>query len=330
VQILITGCAGYIGSVISKHLIDDGFSVIGLDNLSTGFKSNLDPRIDFYLADISNENTLREIKFKYPSLETVIHLAAFIEVSESVKNPEKYLENNFRNSKDFLHIIKELGFKNIIYSSTAAVYTPNSVLINEDFPTVPVNPYGLSKLLFEKELKNSELNYIIFRFFNVAGADERFGEFHEPETHLIPLLIDFALGLRETFSIYGNDYSTPDGTAIRDYVHVKDLALAHRLALNALINSEHSKLNEIYNLGYGKGFSVKEIVNTLEKILNKKLKFTYATRRAGDPDILVADPAKALNILGFKPEYQDIETIINDAFIHRKFFYKDSLKTNAD
>jgi len=321
-HILITGCAGYIGSVISKSLIDAGFTVIGLDNLSTLFKSNLDSRIDFYPADINNENIIREIKSRYPSLDTVIHLAAFIEVAESVKNPEKYLENNFKRSKNFLDTLQDLNFKNIIYSSTAAVYKPVSFLIKEDFETAPVNPYGLSKLLFEEELKKSKLNYIIFRFFNVAGADGRFGEFHEPETHLIPLLIDFSLGLRKEFNIYGNDYETPDGTAIRDYVHVKDLAIAHREALNAIVNSETHKLKQIYNLGYGKGFSVKEIVNSLENLLGKKLNFTYASRREGDPAILVADPSKALNILGFKPKHKSIETIINDAFIHRKSFYQ--------
>jgi UDP-glucose 4-epimerase len=340
----------------------------------------------------------------------VIHLAGFIEVAESVKDPEKYFDNNFHKAKSFLDSLEKLNFKNIIFSSTAAVYgipqeydsngtvaeigvpqeydsngtvaerassrlrrtNDRSVLlvhedhedheddenaeigvqqqchtacINEGAVLAPINPYGSSKLEFEKALQASTLNYIIFRFFNVAGADGVLGECHEPETHLIPLLLDFALGKREDFSIYGNDYPTPDGTAIRDYIHVKDLAQAHLLALETLCNNlqnenitEHitsepkatnstniqgsRNINQIYNLGYGQGFSVKEIVNITEKLINQKINYGLKPRRIGDPAYLVASPEKALRLLGFQPKFNSIETIIKDALEHRRTWYR--------
>jgi len=321
VQILLTGCAGYIGSVISKKLVEKQFRVIGLDNLSTGFKENIPQGVDFYEGDIADPSILRKIKEAYPELDTVIHLAGFIEVAESVKNPEKYYENNYHKASLFLDSLLSFGFKNIIYSSTAAVYgiPAAKVLIREEALLDPINPYGASKLEFEKYIQNSSLNYIIFRFFNVAGADCDSGECHDPETHLIPLLLDFSLGKRPRFSIYGGDYDTEDGSAVRDYIHVKDLALAHLLAVEALEQS--SKVNQIYNLGYGRGFSVKQIIKFTEKILGRDLKYSLESRRAGDPAYLVADPAKAMQLLGFKPEYSSIETIINDALKHREMFY---------
>jgi UDP-glucose 4-epimerase len=301
----------------------------------------------------------------------VIHLAGFIEVAESVKNPEKYFENNFHKAKLFLDSLEKLNFKNLIFSSTAAVYgipkeydsinllnngtaaeirtwqQRHSAYINENTLLAPINPYGSSKLEFEKAVQASTLNYIIFRFFNVAGADGVLGECHQPETHLIPLLLDFALGKREDFSIYGNDYPTPDGTAIRDYIHIKDLAQAHLLALEALYinlqneniiehtasqpNGTNSKnnsapksqnINQIYNLGYGQGFSVKEIVSITEKLINQKINHGLKPRRLGDPAYLVASPEKALRLLGFQPKFNSIETIIKDALEHRRTWYR--------
>lgn len=350
VQILVTGCAGYIGSIICQTLIQENHSVIGLDNLSTGFRKNIPQAVKFYEGDIADTALLKEIKDSHPELNSVIHLAGFIEVAESVKNPEKYFDNNFHKAKSFLDSLEKLNFKNIIFSSTAAVYgipqQCHTACINEDSVLAPINPYGSSKLEFEKAVQTSTLNYIIFRFFNVAGADGVLGECHEPETHLIPLLLDFALGKREDFSIYGNDYPTPDGTAIRDYIHVKDLAQAHLLALEALyINlqnenlTEHTasppngtnnrngvsrsqNINQIYNLGYGQGFSVKEIVNITEKLINQKINHGLKPRRLGDPAYLVASPEKALRLLGFQPKFNSIETIIKDALEHRSTWYK--------
>jgi UDP-glucose 4-epimerase len=425
VQILVTGCAGYIGSIICQTLIQENHSVIGLDNLSTGFRENIPPAVKFYEGDIADITLLKEIKNSHPELNSVIHLAGFIEVAESVKDPEKYFDNNFHKAKLLLDSLEKLNFKNIIFSSTAAVYgipqeydsngtvaeigvpqeydsngtvaeigvpqeydsngtvaerassrlrrtNDRSVLlvhedhedheddenaeigvqqqchtacINEGAVLAPINPYGSSKLEFEKALQASTLNYIIFRFFNVAGADGVLGECHEPETHLIPLLLDFALGKREDFSIYGNDYPTPDGTAIRDYIHVKDLAQAHLLALETLCNNlqnenitEHitsepkatnstniqgsRNINQIYNLGYGQGFSVKEIVNITEKLINQKINYGLKPRRIGDPAYLVASPEKALRLLGFQPKFNSIETIIKDALEHRRTWYR--------
>ena len=363
-QILVTGCAGYIGSIICQTLIQENHSVIGLDNLSTGFRENIPQAVKFYEGDIADITLLEEIKDSHPELNSVIHLAGFIEVAESVKNPEKYFDNNFHKAKLFLDSLEKLNFKNIIFSSTAAVYgipqeygangtvaeigVPqqcHTACINEGTVLAPINPYGSSKLEFEKAIQASTLNYIIFRFFNVAGADEVLGECHEPETHLIPLLLDFALGKREDFSIYGNDYPTPDGTAIRDYIHVKDLAQAHLLALEALyINlqneniTEHiasepkatnstniqgsRNINQIYNLGYGQGFSVKEIVNITEKLIDQKINYGLKPRRIGDPAYLVASPEKALRLLGFQPKFNSIETIIRDALEHRRTWYR--------
>jgi UDP-glucose 4-epimerase len=355
VQILVTGCAGYIGSIICQTLIQENHSVIGLDNLSTGFHKNIPQAVKFYEGDIADTALLKEIKNSHPELNSVIHLAGFIEVAESVKNPEKYFDNNFHKAKLFLDCLEKLNFKNIIFSSTAAVYgipqeydsiNPlNNGTINESTILAPINPYGSSKLEFEKAVQASTLNYIIFRFFNVAGADGVLGECHQPETHLIPLLLDFALGKREDFSIYGNDYPTPDGTAIRDYIHVKDLAQAHLLALEALCNNlqnenitEHTasepnatnntnikgsrNINQIYNLGYGQGFSVKEIVSITEKLINQKINHGLKPRRLGDPAYLVASPEKALRLLGFEPKFNSIETIIKDALEHRSTWYK--------
>jgi UDP-glucose 4-epimerase len=366
VQILVTGCAGYIGSIICQTLIQENHSVIGLDNLSTGFRENIPQAVKFYEGDIADTTLLKEIKDSHPELNSVIHLAGFIEVAESVKNPEKYFDNNFHKAKLFLDSLEKLNFKNIIFSSTAAVYgipqeygsngtvaeigVPqqcHTACINEGAVLAPINPYGSSKLEFEKAIQASTLNYIIFRFFNVAGADGVLGECHQPETHLIPLLLDFALGKREDFSIYGNDYPTPDGTAIRDYIHVKDLAQAHLLALEALhVNLENENItehtasllngmnrknnsvpkfeniNQIYNLGYGQGFSVKEIVNITEKLINQKINYGLKPRRIGDPAYLVASPEKALRLLGFQPKFNSIETIIKDALEHRRTWYR--------
>ena len=325
-KVLITGCAGYIGSITSKICLENGYEVIGLDSLCTGFKENISPEIDFYQGDISDYKILSRIAEEHPDLKSVIHMAGFIEVAESVKEPEKYIENNFAKAKAMLDKLIDLKFENVIFSSTAAVYgmPEKQEAIMETAELKPINPYGESKLLFEEYLReqSSKINHIIFRFFNVAGAYGDLGECHQPETHLIPLILDFAMQKRESFALLGNDYPSHDGTAVRDYIHVRDLAEAHVLGLKALEASSASEdknlINQAYNLGYGKGFSVKEIVEKVQELLEIELDYAIKDRRPGDPAFLVADSSKALRDLGFQPKFNEITRIINDAYLHRK------------
>lgn len=331
-KVLITGCAGYIGSITSLTCLDNGYEVIGLDSFYTGFKKNIPDSVKVYEGDIADTDILQKIHFEHPDLDTVIHLAGFIEVAESVKEPEKYKENNFTKAKLMLDELIKLNFKNIIFSSTAAVYGMPKELsaITEDSELKPINPYGESKLLFENYLrqKQAEINHIIFRFFNVAGAYDNLGECHEPETHLIPLILDFALEKRKSFALFGIDYPSYDGTAVRDYIHVRDLAKAHVNALKEFSNSSNN-LNQAYNLGYGKGFSVKEIIENVEKVLNLKLDYERKDRRPGDPAYLVASPEKAKAKLNFEPDFNNIEKIINDAFKHRKLFWENKVSCKS-
>ena len=331
-KVLITGCAGYIGSITSQTCIDNGFEVIGLDAFLTGHKENIPSAVKLYEADIADTQILEQIKSENPELETVIHMAGFIEVAESVKEPEKYIENNYEKAKIMLDKLITLNFKNIIFSSTAAVYgmPKEQSAIPESSDLKPINPYGESKLMFENYLreKSEDINHIIFRFFNVAGAYENLGECHEPETHLIPLILDFALKQRDSFALFGTDYPSHDGTAVRDYIHVRDLAMAHVKALTEF--KENSKnINEAYNLGYGKGFSVKEIIEKVEEVLNIKLDYERKDRRPGDPAYLVASPNKASERLNFKAKFNNIETIIKDAYKHRKLFWENKLSCKS-
>ena len=331
--ILVTGCAGYMGAICSKILIEEGFDVVGLDNLSRGFKENIPDEINFYKGCISDRSFLKEI-FKNHKIELVIHFAAFIEVKESVENPELYKENNFEKSKMFFEEITDMGVKNIIFSSSAAVYgipeNPKARIL-ENSKLAPINPYGKYKLEIEKYLEQISLKknsrFIALRYFNVAGAYGNLGECHQPESHLIPLVLDTVLGQRESFSIYGNDYPTPDGTAVRDYIHVEDLVRAHISAIDLFKNNEINKLNTAYNLGYGKGYSVNEIVKSIEKITMKKINLEISSRRAGDPPSLIADSTKAMNAGFFKPKKNQIDTIIKDAYAHR-LRYRETLALN--
>ncbi len=331
-KVLITGCAGYIGSITSQTCIDNGYEVIGLDAFYTGFENNIPDSVKVYRGDIADTDILARIKSEYPDLDTVIHMAGFIEVAESVKEPEKYIENNFTKAKLMLDELIKLNFKNIIFSSTAAVYGMPKELtaIPEDSELKPINPYGESKLMFENYLceMQGEINHIIFRFFNVAGAYNSLGECHEPETHLIPLILDFALEQRKSFALFGTDYPSHDGTAVRDYIHVRDLAKAHVNALNEFKISSKN-LNQAYNLGYGKGFSVKEIIENVEKVLGSKLDYEKKDRRPGDPAYLVASAEKAKANLNFIPEFNNIEKIISDAYQHRKLFWENKLSCKS-
>lgn len=330
--ILVTGCAGYIGSIASKILLEQGFEVVGLDNLSTGYEENIPQGVKFHKACISDQETLNTIT-KENNIDAVMHFAAYIEVGESVKKPEKYLENNFERSAELLKNLTNAGIQKLVYSSTAAVYgIPKEIPITEadlsnEEVLKPINPYGESKLKFEKLLRKTseekDFSYIALRYFNVAGAYGELGECHNPETHLIPLVIDAALGKREDIKIFGTDYETPNGTAIRDYIHVLDLVNAHTLALEALSKKDPKIINQAYNLGYGEGFSVKEVIDTVRRVSEVDFKVIESERREGDPPKLIAGSTKIKEKLNWEPKFNNLEQIVSDALTHRKnFFYK--------
>lgn len=316
-MILVVGGAGYIGSHITKQLLDKDYQVVVLDNLSTGHKEAVDPRAVFIQGDLGNKEDLFKVFTQY-SIDGVLHFAANSLVGESVQDPFKYYQNNVSATLILLNAMLEYGIKNFIFSSTAAVYgIPGVSLIDEEQPVQPINPYGQSKLMVENILKDFSnaygLNYIALRYFNAAGADESgdIGEDHSPETHLIPLVLAHLLGKREKIFIFGEDYNTEDGTCIRDYIHVNDLAKAHILALEALLN-ERLK-NEVFNLGNGKGFSVKEVIQTCEQVTGIKANIVISDRRPGDPDQLVATSEKISSVLGWNAKYS-LEDIIQTAW----------------
>lgn len=328
--ILVTGCAGYIGSIACKMLIEQGFDVVGIDNLSKGYKDNIPEGVDFYKACISDVPTISSI-LKKSNVDGILHFAGYIEVAESVKNPSKYFQNNVNNSITFLNTVLAHEINNFIFSSSAAVYgTPKSVPIKETAELNPINPYGDSKFFIERILNSySEayaLKYICLRYFNVAGAYGDYGECHDPETHLIPLTLDAALGVRDDIKIFGTDYSTSDGTAVRDYIHVRDLIDAHILALKVLQNSTQvdvdtknkNLFNRAYNVGYGQGFSVREIIDTVKKVTAKDFLVKEEGRRAGDPAALVADCSEIKDRLNWSPQFNDLAKIIEDAYKHRE------------
>lgn len=322
--ILVTGCAGYIGAIACKLLLEAGYQVIGIDDLSRSKPSHLVDGIEFYQACISDEKILETIVAKH-NIEAVMHFAAFIEVAESVEKPGLYKENNYIKTTVLVDKLINLGIKNMIFSSTAAVYglPIMDIALKEDSELMPINPYGENKLAVEKylELKSQEedFKYIALRYFNVAGAYGDIGEEHEPESHIIPIALDALLGHREIFKLFGTDYNTADGTAVRDYIHVVDLCKAHIAALDLFKSGKG--INQAYNLGYNQGFSVLEIVRSIEKMAGQAIPLEYSNRRAGDPDRLVADNTKAIAAGFFKPERASIDRIIEDALEHRKKFH---------
>lgn len=317
-MILVTGGAGYIGSQIVKDLLENDFKVVVIDNLELGHEKALPMgKIEFKKADFADRKILREI-FSLSTFEAVIHLAAYSEVGESVNNPEKYYKNNIENSKILLEEMIGAEIKKIIFSSSASVYgEPKKIPIRENDSAEPINPYGRSKLEFEKMLEHcnraENLKFVSLRYFNAAGAelDGSIGEDHKHETHLVPLVLKAALGQEKEIEIFGNDYPTPDGTCIRDYIHVKDIANAHILALKELGKNGKSGF---YNVGSGKGFSVKQIINEAEKITGRAINKVFKNRRQGDPAILITDSNKIKKELGWKPQYSDIKTIIGSAW----------------
>jgi len=315
-MILITGGAGYIGSHCTLEMQRAGYDCVVLDNLSEGHKEAVQTE-NFCLADLKNPDEIREVFKKY-DIEAVIHFAASCYVGESAINPEKYYYNNVVTTLNLLGAMKECGVKNIVFSSTCATYgNPEYTPIDEKHPQNPINVYGRTKLVMEGILKDYDraygIKHMALRYFNAAGADSaaNIGESHDPETHLVPLVLQAAAGRRESIKVFGNDYETPDGTCIRDYIHVKDLSSAHRLAVEKLLSGGESGF---YNLGTGQGHSVSEIIKSCEKVTGQTVKQEFAPRREGDPAVLYADNKKAKNELGWQPEFLEIDDIILTAW----------------
>jgi UDP-glucose 4-epimerase len=317
--ILVTGGAGYIGSHATKVLKESGYEVIVLDNLVYGHAEIIEDvlGVKLIVGDIGDYQLVSQIFADYP-ISAVMHFAAYAYVGESTTEPRKYYRNNVVNTLSLLEAMVDASIDKFIFSSTCATYgTPNEVPISETHPQAPINPYGMSKLMVEKILADFDSAYglksICLRYFNAAGADPsgQLGEDHSPETHLIPLVLLTALGQRDHISIFGTDYPTPDGTCIRDYIHVLDLADAHLLALKYL--QKHNQ-SEIFNLGNGSGFSVKEVIDVAKKISGKDFQVKMEDRRAGDPAALIGGTEKAEKILGWRPTRNNLETIIEDAY----------------
>lgn len=320
-NILVTGGAGYIGSHTVSALVKSGHKVVVYDNLSNGHKKAVDPKAILVVGDLADSKLLNSVFKKY-NIDAVIHFAGFIQVGESVTNPAKYFYNNFCFGINLLETMVKNKVKYIVFSSSAAVYgNPTKVPIQEDDLKEPINTYGLTKLMFERALFSYDraygLKYCALRYFNAAGASSEglIGEDHSPETHIIPLILEVALGRKSSFEVFGNDYPTKDGTCIRDYIHVEDLAFAHIAALNKLVKKQ---ISSIYNLGLGKGFSNIEVIRAVEKVTKQKIKIIIKPKREGDPTSLVADPNLAKRELNWKPKYQNIEEIIATAWQWQK------------
>jgi UDP-glucose 4-epimerase len=313
-RVLVTGGAGYIGSVVAERLLRDGHAVTVLDNLSKGHREAVPAQANFVLADTGDQTALASV-FEQGRFDAVMHFAAFIEAGESVLCPEKYFDNNSARALSLLQAVLKYHVPRFVLSSTAAVYgEPRRIPIMEDDPLEPTNTYGESKLIVERMLawfhRVHGLRYASLRYFNAAGATAERGEAHHPETHLIPLVLQVPLGKRQAVSIFGTDYPTKDGTCIRDFIHVDDLATAHLLALDGL--KEHSQL--ICNLGSGSGFSVREVIEIARKVTGHEIPAVEAPRRAGDPAVLVASSEKIRRVLGWEPRRSDIESIIRSAW----------------
>jgi UDP-glucose 4-epimerase len=313
-RILVTGGAGYIGSVVTEELINAGHEVVVYDNLGKGHRAAVHPQAKFVHADLMDGETLRNT-FREQQTEAVIHMAADALVGESVTNPAKYYRNNLVAGLNMLDAMRDTEVRRIVFSSTCATYgEPARVPMDETLPTNPLNPYGQSKLAFEGALKwygeAYGMNYVALRYFNAAGATERYGEQHDPESHVIPIVFQAATGRRPYIEIYGDDYPTRDGTCIRDYIHVVDLARAHILALGIL-----DERSAIYNLGCGgDGYTVREVIDTAREVTGRDIPVRVGARRPGDPAALVATSEKIKRELGWQPQFQDLRVIIESAW----------------
>ncbi|CAM2924862.1 MULTISPECIES: UDP-glucose 4-epimerase GalE [Dellaglioa] len=316
-SILVLGGAGYIGSHTVDQLVENNRDVVVVDNLVTGHVEAVNKAAKFYQGDIADKDFMRDV-FKNEDIEAVIHFAASSLVGESMEKPLKYFDNNTAGTVHLLEVMTEVGVKKIVFSSTAATYgEPKVVPIHEDDPQIPTNPYGESKLAMEKIMHWTDVadgvKFVALRYFNVAGSkpDGSIGEDHNPETHLIPIILQVANGEREKLQIFGDDYDTKDGTNIRDYVHVIDLADAHILALDYLLEGNESNA---FNLGSSNGFSNKEILEAARRATGKEIPAEIAPRRAGDPSTLIAASGKAREVLGWTPKYENMEDIIKTAW----------------
>ncbi|MDQ6625497.1 MAG: UDP-glucose 4-epimerase GalE [Verrucomicrobiota bacterium] len=316
-KILVVGGAGYIGSICTELLLDEGHTVAVFDNLTEGHRRAVDERAELIEGDLSEREQIDAALAKFKP-DAVMQFAASALVGESMTNPSKYFRNNVANGLNLLDAMVDAGVKRLVFSSTCATFgPPERIPIDETLPQHPINPYGESKLAFERILHwYSEihgLRFVALRYFNAAGASEKFGEDHRVETHLIPLVLKVALGQKENVQIFGTDYDTPDGTCIRDYIHIIDLSHAHLLALNA-------PRSEFYNIGTGGGSSVREVIDTCRRITGHKIPVIEQPRRAGDPPRLIAASAKIKAELGWKPRFQQLDAIVESAWKwHQKF-----------
>jgi|SRR5689334_8434529 len=313
-RVLVTGGAGYIGSVCSAELLQRGHEVVVVDDLSTGHRDAVPTQARFYDADIGDRIAMRRI-FSETRVESVFHFAAKALISESVTNPGVFFERNLAAGIQLCEATRESGVKHFVFSSTAAVYgDPSTVPIPEEHPTEPVNAYGESKLGFERALRwyASAYGWTVtsFRYFNACGSTEEQGELHDPETHILPLLLQVASGRRVYFEIYGTDYDTPDGTCLRDYVHVSDIADAHLLALE----QPETPGFHAYNIGTGTSYSVQQVCSTVAAVTGRKLQLRNAPRRLGDPAVLCASPAKLISRFGWRPKRSSLTAIVESAW----------------
>lgn len=315
---LVLGGAGYIGSHTVNRLIEKGEKTIVVDSLVTGHRQAVNKDAKFYQGDIADKDFMRQVFKENSDIDAVIHFAAYSLVAESMKKPLKYFDNNTAGMVKLLEVMNEFSIDKIVFSSTAATYgIPEEVPIKETTPQNPINPYGESKLMMEKIMRWADkaygIKFVPLRYFNVAGAkpDGSIGEDHMPETHLLPIVLQVAMGKRDKLQIFGDDYNTPDGTNIRDYVHPLDLADAHILAVDYLKAGNPSTA---FNLGSSTGFSNREILEAARKVTNKEIPAEIAPRRGGDPDVLVASSTKAREVLGWKPQFDDISKIIETAW----------------
>lgn len=319
-NILVTGAAGYIGSIVTEELIKNGNSVIALDNLEQGHRDAVTPEALFIEIDLGDLDKLYRV-FSEQKIDAVVHLAAKSLVGESDSKPMKYFHTNFICGIHLIDAMLRYDVDKLVFSSTAAIYgNPDRMPITENQPIVPpLNTYGESKLMLERLMsrysKAYGLRFISLRYFNAAGASDRFGEDHNPETHLIPNILKVALGQRERLALYGMDYPTKDGTCIRDYLHVIDIAKAHLLALSRL---EKCEANKAYNLGNGKGYSVLEVVETARKVTKTSIPIEVNQRRLGDPAVLIASSELAKSELGWETQYRDLESIVESAWRWQK------------
>lgn len=315
---LVLGGAGYIGSHTVDRLIEKGEKTIVVDSLVTGHRQAVNKDAKFYQGDIADKDFMRQVFKENSDIDAVIYFAAYSLVAESMKKPLKYFDNNTAGMVKLLEVMNEFSIDKIVFSSTAATYgIPEEVPIKEITPQNPINPYGESKLMMEKIMRWADkaygIKFVPLRYFNVAGAkpDGSIGEDHMPETHLLPIVLQVAMGKRDKLQIFGDDYNTPDGTNIRDYVHPLDLADAHILAVDYLKAGNPSTA---FNLGSSTGFSNREILEAARKVTNKEIPAEIAPRRGGDPDVLVASSTKAREVLGWKPQFDDISKIIETAW----------------